>query len=99
MYPAMEVEVLAFHDKSTVCWMVLPEPLAVSDAELEVLMKNESVAEALPLVLGAKLTVKGITCPAATVTGRVRLPIAKAELLELAEDNVTLAPLAVKLPL
>lgn len=95
----MEVEVLAFHDKSTVCWIVAPDPLTVSAAELDVLVKNESLADAAPLVVGAKLTVKGTVCPAANVTGKVSPPTANAELLELAEDNVTPPPLAVKLPL
>jgi hypothetical protein len=55
----IEVDVLAFQDNSTVCWMVAPEPLAVSKAEEEVLVKKEILAEAVPLVVGANVTVKG----------------------------------------
>ena len=53
------MDVLAFQDKSTVCCMLAPEPLAVSNAEVEVLVKNEIFAEAVPLVVGANVTVKG----------------------------------------
>jgi hypothetical protein len=59
LYPVIEVDVLAFQDKATVCWMVAPEPLAVSKAEVEVLVKKEIFAEAVLLVVGANVTVKG----------------------------------------
>jgi hypothetical protein len=95
----IEVDVLAFHDRFTVCCMVAPEPLAVSDAELELLVKNEMFADAVPAAVGPKVTVKGTLCPAASVTGRVSPERLKAELLELVEDRVTLPPLAVTLPL
>jgi hypothetical protein len=55
----IEGDVLAFQDKLTVCWIVVPEPLAVSRAELELLVKKEIFAEALPEVVGVKVTVKG----------------------------------------
>ena len=32
LYPVIEVDVLAFQDKSMMCWMLVPEPLAVSKA-------------------------------------------------------------------
>jgi hypothetical protein len=94
----IEVDVLAFQDKSTVCWMFAPEPLAGSKAEVEVLVKKEIFAEAVPLVVGANVTVKGTLWPAARVTGRVTPPRVNTELLELAADRVTLPPLAVTLP-
>jgi len=53
------VDVLAFHDKSTLCWMVAPEPLAVSKAEVELLVKKEMLAEDIPVAVGANVTVKG----------------------------------------
>jgi hypothetical protein len=59
LYPEVDVDVLAFHDKSTVCWMVAPEPLAVSETEVELLVKNEILAEAVPVAVGANVTVKG----------------------------------------
>jgi hypothetical protein len=90
--------VLALHDRSTVCWMVAPEPLAVSDAEVELLVKNETFAEAVAVEVGANVTVNGRFWPAASVTGNVNPPRVNAELLELLEDTVTLPPLAVKVP-
>jgi len=59
LYPEIAVDVLAFQDKLTVCWTVVPEPLAVSEAEVEMLVKKERFAEAVPLVVGANVTVKG----------------------------------------
>jgi len=59
LYPEIEVDVLALHDRSTVCWMVAPEPLAVSDAEVELLVKNEMFAEAVAVEVGANVTVNG----------------------------------------
>ena len=35
------LDVLAFEDKLTVCWTVAPEPLAISEAEVEVLVKRK----------------------------------------------------------
>ena len=60
LYPETEVEVLAFQDKFTMCWIVAPEPLAVSNAVLELLVKKEMLAEAVPVVWGANVTVKGM---------------------------------------
>lgn len=59
LYPEIEEDVLAFQDKSTVCWTVAPEPLTLSRAELAVLVKKERFAEALPVVVGENVTVKG----------------------------------------
>jgi hypothetical protein len=98
LYPEIDVDVLAFHDKSTVCWMVAPEPLAVSEANVELLVKKEMLAEAIPVAVGANVTLKGRLWPAASVTGKVNSPRVNAELLELLEDTVTLPPPAVKLP-
>lgn len=42
LYPATGLEVLAFHDRSTVCWIVTAEPVAVSDAEVELLAKKRN---------------------------------------------------------
>src|ERR1051325_7755941 len=94
-----EVEVLAFQDKSTMCWLVPPEPLAVSTDEDELLVTKEMLAEVVSVAVGAKLTAKGTLCPAASVTGSVRPPTVKTELLELTEETVTLPPLAVIFPL
>jgi hypothetical protein len=59
LYPATELDVLAFHERFMVCRTVAPEPLAVSDAEVELLVKNDRFAEADPDVLGANVTVNG----------------------------------------
>jgi hypothetical protein len=98
LYPATDADVLAFHDRFTMCWIVAPEPLAVSAAELELLLKNAMFAEAVPAVVGAKVTVKGTLWPAPRVRGRVSPPSVNAELLELVDDKTTLPPLAVTVP-
>ena len=98
MYPAIELDGLAFHDRSTMCWVVAPEPLADSDAEVELLVKNEMFAEAEPAAVGAKVRVKGTLCPATRVIGNVSPPTVNTELLELVDDSVTLPPEAVTLP-
>jgi hypothetical protein len=56
------------------------------------------LAEAVPVAVGAKVTVKGTLCPAAIVTGKVSPARVNWALLELADDRVTLPPLAVTLP-
>jgi hypothetical protein len=59
LYPAGE-EVLAFQERSTVCWRVAPIPLAVSAVgELEALLENEILAERVPDTCGANTTVNG----------------------------------------
>jgi hypothetical protein len=95
----IEPDVLASQDKSTMCWMVVPDPLAVSTAEVELLATNEMVADAVPVVVGANVTVKGALCPAARLRGRERPAIVNAELFELADERVRLPPLAVTVPL
>ena len=59
MYPETEVDVLAFHDKSTVCWTVAPAPLAVSDAMVVPLLRKEIFPDAVPATVGVNVTVKG----------------------------------------
>lgn len=97
MYPLIEVEVLAIHDRSTVCWMVVPAPLAVS-VVVPLAVTNDRFAEATPADVGANVTVNGRLCPDAMVMGKVRPPSVNTELLELADDNTTLPPLAVRFP-
>lgn len=99
LYPATDVDVLAFHDRSTLCWIDAPEPVAVSDTEAELLAMKEMFAEAAPAAVGAKVTVKGTLWPAARVTGNVSPATVKAELLEPTDDSVKPPPLAVTLPL
>src|SRR5437667_3306668 len=78
--------------------MVAPVPLAVFEIELELLVKKEILAEAVAAAVGAKVTVKGTICPAAIVTGKASPLSVNWELLELADERVTLPPLAVRLP-
>jgi hypothetical protein len=94
----MGLDGLAFHERSTMCWMVVPDPLAVSIAELELLATKEMVADALPLAVGANVTVKGALCPAARLSGRESPAIVNAALFEVAEVRVRLPPLAVTDP-
>jgi hypothetical protein len=91
------LDVLASHDRLTVCWIVPPEPLTVSEVEFE-LLKKEMFAEALPAVVGANVTENGTLCPDEIVTGKASPPRVNAELLELADETVTLPPDAVMLP-
>ena len=78
--------------------MVAPEPVAVSDAEVELLAMKEMFDEAAPAAVGVNVTVKGTLWPAASVTGNVSPLMVNAELLEPTDDKVTPAPLAVTLP-
>lgn len=99
LYPEMEVEVLAFQDRATLCAIVAPEPEAASDVLAELLAMKEMFAETAPAAVGEKVTVKGTLWPAARVTGNASPPIVKAELLEPTDERVKPAPLAVMLPL
>lgn len=74
LYPLTEGEVLGAQDRSTMCWMVAPVPLAVSVTDLAPLLKKERFADALPVAFGAKVTVNGTLCPAAIVSGNARPP-------------------------
>ena len=99
LYPTTG-EVLGFQDRSTLCCMVdvaVPVTTSVVDG-VEALLAKEMFAEAVPLVCGANVTVKGTLCPAAMVRGRVMPPRPNSELLELPEDMVTLEPVALSVP-
>ena len=62
------------------------------------MLENKILADALPLACGANVSVKGTLCPAAIVRGNVIPLNANSELLELAEETVTLEPLALSAP-
>ena len=98
MYPETEVDVLAFQDRSTVCWIVAPVPVVASDVRTDPLLRNEILPEAVPETVGLKVTVNGTLCPAAMVMGNVMPLRVKAELLEVADEIATLPPLALMLP-
>ena len=75
-----------------------PYPASDSVAILEALLVRVSVAVAAPEFCGAKATVIGTLCPAAMVSGNLTLLSANCELLTLAEETVTLAPVALSVP-
>jgi hypothetical protein len=61
------------------------------------LLPSERAALAEPEVCGANVTVTGTLCPAAIVTGK-EIPVSENSLLlRLADETVTLAPLALRL--
>jgi hypothetical protein len=67
--------------------------------EVEALLTKDKLPDTVPLTSGEKVTVKGTLCPDAIVSGRLIPPIVNWELVDEAEDRVTLAPLAVSTPL
>ena len=93
-------DVLAFHDKLTVCVAAaVPVPVTVS-AVVEgcALLVKVSVPLAAPAAVGPKVTVNPALCPAGIVTGSDRPLTLNAELVELTAVTVTLAPVAVRVP-
>jgi hypothetical protein len=67
--------------------------------EFEALLGNDSDADVAPLDCGVNVTVKGADWPAVRVAGREIPESTNSLLLRLAEETVTEAPLAVRLPL
>jgi len=97
----MSCEVLAFHDKFTEyvgAAVPVPERDSVVVEGWASLVKV-SVAVALPVDCGVKVTVKGRLWPAGMVTGSESPLTLNTELLVLAAVTVTLAPLAESVPL
>jgi len=94
-------DVLPFHDRATEC-EAAAAPAPVSDSVVDdgwALLVNVSVAPAEPATVGLNVMEKEALCPAAMVWGRENPPIVKTELLVLAPVTVTLAPVAVTVPL
>ena len=58
------------------------------------MLLNEILPEAVPLLCGAKVTVRGVLCPAASASGNEKPLKLNSGLLVLAEETVTLEPLA-----
>lgn len=78
---------------------IVPVPVAVAvSVEFEALLLIVSVALDDPETVGVNVTVKDALFPAAIVAGSESPLTVKAELLELIEFTVTLAPLAVSVP-
>lgn len=98
LYPTTSVEVLAAHERSTLCCGGAV-PLPVKDSlvgEFEALLAKEMFAEAVPLDCGVNVTVTDVVCPAVIVNGNdTPLSLNSDELAE-ADDTVTFDPVAVK---
>ena len=87
---------LAFHDSDTLCCGGAA-PVPVKDAEtgeLEVLLANDTLAEAVPLACGANVIVTGALWPAARVMGNEPPLSLNSEVLAVPEETMTLDPLA-----
>ena len=73
----------------------MPLPVTVSVCvEFEALLLKEMVPEAVPLICGVKVTLNGTVWPAFKVSGKVIPLTTNSELLEVAEEMLTLEPLA-----
>lgn len=96
-------ELLAVHAKFTVCTgAAAPVPVrVVALGEFDASLVNEATAEADPVAPGVNVTVKGTGWLVVTVTGNERPLIENSEGLVppmLTEDAVTLAAVALKVP-
>lgn len=92
------MEVLALQKRSTPCCGG-GVPLPVRDwsaGEFEALLSKETLAEAVPLAWGAKITVNDAFCPAAMVNGKENPLSANSEVLGVPEETVTLEPVALR---
>lgn len=96
LYPAT-VEVLACQVSDTLCCTAAtPVPvLAIAGGILDALLLKVSEAEALPEACGANVTVNVALWPADNVVGSDTPEKLNSELFEVAEEIVTLDPLAV----
>jgi hypothetical protein len=97
LYPTT-VDVLAFQDKATLC-AGAAVPVPVKDSLIgtaEALFAIDKFAFAVPLICGLNVTEKDALLPAARVIGRDRPPTANSALLDMSDEIVTLAPLAVR---
>ena len=99
LYPDMFGEVLASHDKLTVCVGAdAPVPVAVPVVvEGGALLVNVRIALSAPVICGLKVKVNDAICPAGMMTGSDNPPIVNRELFVLAAVTVTFAPLALRL--
>jgi len=92
--------VLAVHDKLTE-YVGAAVPVPVTGAVVVegcALLAKVTVALAAPVAVGVNVTVNGMLFPAAIVAGRVSSLMVNSEVFEFAAETVTLAPLAVNVP-
>ena len=76
-------------------------PVPVNDCvvvEFEALLMNDAVPDAAPLDAGANVMVKVLLCPALIVAGSSNPLMVNSEEFTLADETVTAAPLALKVP-
>ena len=98
MYPAT-VNVSAFQERLTLCCGALaPVPVAETVGELVALLPKEITPDAAPVACGLKVTVNDVFCPAARVKGNDRPLSENSALFDAADVTVTLAALAVRVP-
>ena len=67
--------------------------------EVDELLLNVRLPEAVPLDCGVNFTLNAVLWPAASVSGREIPATVNSELFRVAEDTVTLDPLALSFPL
>ena len=72
----------------------MPLPVKDSAVEFEALLANKTLSEAVPLACGLKITVNDALCPAASVKGNESPLKANSEVPTLADETVTLEPVA-----
>jgi len=91
------VDVLAVHDKLTICCIgATPVPARASaTGEFVALLTNDTLPEVAPPTCGVNVTMKVALCPAFKVIGRVKPPSLNSALFEAAPEILTPRPLAV----
>ena len=89
---------LGFHERLTLCCVVVPEPVTDINAAVVPLFPNITFADAVPELCGAKITEKGCDWPDASVKGKEMPESWNSPLLEVPEETVTLEFEAVKVP-
>ena len=78
----------------------MPLPLKASTAgELDALLANETLSDAVPLACGVNTTLTVALCPTVTVSGNETPLRVNSEVLNPAEEIVTLAPVALNVAL
>jgi anti-sigma factor RsiW len=99
LYPTTS-DPLAFHVSVTRCWLpLIPLPVTFSVVgELAALLLNEILPEAVPLLCGVNRAEKETRWPAGIVKGKRNPVTVNSELEVVADETVTLVPLAARLP-
>jgi len=72
----------------------VPLPVKDSAVEFEALLANKTLSEAVPLACGVKVTLNDALCPAGSVKGNESPLKANSEVPTLADETVTLEPVA-----